>query len=104
MNRYFNSLDESKGGLRLLYILWGNLEFTQSELRSQVKKLGVGGTAFKTSLDRLHQFGLVVTRTEIRNGTQVKLTSLTEHGNTIAVSVSKLYSDLQKYVILEHKK
>ena len=103
MNEDFNKLDKSKAGLRILHLLLGNMEFTQSELQRHVHEQGVGARAFKSSLEILHELGLVVTQPKIRKGNQVKVTYLTEYGDTIAASVNRIYNDLRKFVILEMK-
>jgi DNA-binding PadR family transcriptional regulator len=96
MSKKLYKLDETKAGLRILYLLLGNMKFTQSELQNHLKEQGVGATALGSSLEVLHKLGLVVTKPEIRNGNQVKLTYLTEDGTSVAEKVRTINNQLNK--------
>lgn len=94
MNEKFSKLDQTRAALRIIYLVMYGYEVTQTELANGLKKQGVGARALGSSLDTLHEIGLIKTESEIRDGTRVKITSLTKEGIKITKLVEKIYDAL----------
>ena len=95
MKEEFKVLDEQRASLRLLFSLAYDCPCNpRTELRECLRRYGVGGTAFQSSLETLRKLGLVHETRTRRGGHMETLTSLTERGLMIAEAVIKLHGIL----------
>ena len=95
MKDEFKALDEQRASLRLLLSLLYDCPCSpRTELRECLRRYGVGGTAFQSSLESLKRLGLVQEKRAGDVGGRELLTLLTEKGMKVAEAVNTLHDAL----------
>lgn len=93
MNHTFDRLDDGKATLRILYQFnIGAHLASRGQLEAELGKMGVGRTAFYSSIDVLLELGLIVEERRRVDGKNLLFTKLTEKGEKISEAIDELYT------------
>ena len=84
-------MDEVKGTLRLLYVLYYDPRpITRLELLEEMKKINVGRTAAYKAIETLRSLGLITENQEVYSGKRVIVTYISEKGIAVGEKLDEI--------------